>query len=243
MKKILTIAALASAMFASNYAHSTWSYSEKTGPEYWGDLKPEYKICKIGKNQSPIDISGAVSATLTPVNIYYDIKAKTFLNNGHTLKAEMKDGAKLYIDGKEFRLLQFHFHTPSENTINGEYFPMEGHFVHSTKNGELAVVSVMFKIGRHNPAMQKLINNMPKHAGEKKNICSANLKAKDLLPKSLEYYRFNGSLTTPPCTEGVRWFVLKEPVQMSAEQVKEFEKIMGKNNRPIQPLNARVILK
>jgi len=120
---------------------------------------------------------------------------------------------------------------------------MEAHFVHSTKDGELAVVSVMFKIGRHNPAIQKLINNMPKHAGEKKNICSADLKAKDLLPKSLEYYRFNGSLTTPPCTEGVRWFVLKQPVQMSAEQVKEFEKIMGKNNRPIQPINARVILK
>jgi carbonic anhydrase len=243
MKKLIAIVSLASAMFASNYAHSNWSYSGKTGPEFWGDLKKEYIMCKIGKNQSPVDITGAVTASLTPLNIYYNTKAKTFLNNGHTLKAEMKDGAKLYIDGKEFKLLQFHFHTPSENTINGEYFPMEAHFVHSTKNGELAVLSVMFKIGKYNPAIQKFINNMPKHAGEKRNICAANLKAKDLLPKNLEYYRFNGSLTTPPCSEGVRWFVLKTPVEVSAKQIRAFESVMGKNNRPLQPINARVILK
>ncbi|NPA87271.1 MAG: carbonic anhydrase family protein [Epsilonproteobacteria bacterium] len=247
MKKLLASLAIsamtAGTLMASNYAHGTWSYSGKTGPEYWGDLKKEYIMCKIGKNQSPIDVSGAVSATLTPLNIYYDVKAKTFLNNGHTVKAEMKDGAKLYIDGKEFKLLQFHFHTPSENTINGEYFPMEAHFVHSTKDGELAVVAVMFKIGKYNPALQKLVDNMPKKPGVKNNLCPANLKAKDLLPKSLEYYRFNGSLTTPPCSEGVRWFVLKQPVEVSEKQIKAFEKVMGKNNRPLQPINARVILK
>lgn len=246
MKKIfikLGIAALMStSLFAGNYAHSSWSYSGKTGPDHWGDLKPEYKMCKLGKNQSPIDISNTLKATLTPLNIYYDVKAKSFLNNGHTLKAEMKNGAKLYIDGKEFKLLQFHFHTPSENTINGEYFPAEAHFVHSTKNGELAVVSVMFKIGKFNPAFQKLVDNIPAKTGEKKSLCKVNLKAQDLLPKSLKYYRFNGSLTTPPCSEGVRWFVMKTPVEVSADQIKAFEKVMGKNNRPLQPINARVIL-
>jgi carbonic anhydrase len=242
MKKLILATITAGALFASNYVHSSWSYSGKTGPEHWGDLKPEYKMCKLGKNQSPINVSGAVSAKLTPINIFYNVKAKTFLNNGHTLKAEMKKGAKLFIDGKEFNLLQFHFHTPSENTIDGKYFPMEAHFVHSTKNGELAVISVMFKIGKFNPAIQKLIDSMPKHAGVKNNICSLNIKANDLLPQSLEYYRFNGSLTTPPCSEGVRWFVLKQPVEMSAKQVREFEKVMGKNNRPLQPIGARVIL-
>jgi carbonic anhydrase len=200
-------------------------------------------MCKIGKNQSPVNITNEVKASLTPLKVNYDVKAYEFLNNGHTLKAKMKKGGELYIDGKEFKLLQFHFHTPSENTIEGKYFPMEAHFVHASKDGELAVVSVMFKNGKYNATMQKLIDNMPKHAGDYKNICKANIKAKDLLPKNLDYYRFNGSLTTPPCTEGVRWFVLKTPVEMSESQIKEFEKIMGKNNRPTQPLNARVILK
>jgi carbonic anhydrase len=234
---------IAGSLMAGNYAHSTWSYSGKTGPEHWGDLKPEYKMCKIGKNQSPINIAGATTATLTPINLFYNVKAKSFLNNGHTLKAKMKEGAKLYIDGKEFKLIQFHFHTPSENTIDGKYYPAEAHFVHSTKDGELAVLGVMFKIGKHNPAFQKLVDNIPTKVGSEKNLCPVNLKAKDLLPKSLEYYRFNGSLTTPPCTEGVRWFVLKEPVEVSAEQIRAFEKVMGKNNRPLQPINARVILK
>jgi len=237
MKKILLSISFISAMFATQ--HSTWSYSGDTGPEHWGDLKKEYIMCKIGKNQSPINISNTTKANLTPLNIYYDVETKTFLNNGHTLKAKMKKGAKLYIDGKEFKLIQFHFHTPSENTINGKYYPMEAHFVHSTDNGELAVVAVMFKIGKQNKTIQNLIENMPRHIGDEKPL---NIKAKDLLPYSLKYYRFNGSLTTPPCSEGVRWFVLKEPIEVSYEQIRKFEEVMGKNNRPIQPINARVIL-
>ncbi|MEO1959212.1 MAG: carbonic anhydrase family protein [Nautiliaceae bacterium] len=242
MKKFLSALTIASVALSAS-SGAKWGYNGNIGPDHWGDLSHDYIMCKVGKNQSPIDISGAVNASLTPLNIYYNVKAKTFLNNGHTLKAKMKEGAKLYIDGKEFKLIQFHFHTPSENTINGKYYPMEAHFVHSTKDGELAVIGVMFKIGKFNPSIQKLINNMPKKVGEKKDICQTNLKAKDLLPKSLEYFRFNGSLTTPPCSEGVRWFVLKEPVEVSKEQVRTFEKVMGKNNRPLQDLNARVILK
>jgi carbonic anhydrase len=152
----------------------------------------------------------------------------------------MSSGAKLYIDRKEFQLLQFHFHTPSENTINGKYFPMEAHFVHSTKEKELAVVAVMFKIGKENPTLKKLIEKMPKKVNDTSVV---HIKAQDLLPKSLEYYRFNGSLTTPPCTEGVRWFVLKEPLEISKEQLEAFESVMGKNNRPLQSINARIILK
>jgi carbonic anhydrase len=199
-------------------------------------------MCKIGKNQSPIDITKPIKANLKPLKIDYDTKAKSFLNNGHTLKAEMKPGSYLEVDGKRFELLQFHFHTPSENKIEGKHYPMEAHFVHSTKDGELAVIAVMFKVGEKNTAIQKLIKNMPIHITQKNSLCQENLKAKDLLPKNTAYYRFNGSLTTPPCSEGVRWFVLKEPVEISKEQLKEFEKVMGKNNRPVQPINARIIV-
>jgi len=241
MKKLVLLA-ITSSLFASNSAH-TWSYSASTGPTHWGDLKTEYQMCKIGKNQSPINITNTTKASLKPLKLDYNVKAKTFLNNGHTLKVVLKNGAKLYIDNKEFKLLQFHFHTPSENTINGKHFPMEAHFVHSSKDGELAVVAVMFKVGKFNPNISKLILNMAKHPGNKNNIRNLNLKANDLLPNSLEYYRFNGSLTTPPCSEGVRWFVLKKPVEISQAQLEAFQKVMGKNNRPTQPINARMILK
>ncbi len=247
MKKIrimlLITGIIAVNLMAGNYEHGTWSYSGKTGPEHWGDLNKDYIMCRMGKNQSPVNITGAIKADLVPLKINYDVKVKSFLNNGHTVKAVVKNGGYLYVDGKKFRLLQFHFHTPSENLIDGKHFPMEAHFVHSTKDGELAVVAVMFKVGKFNPALQKLIANMPRRAGNEMNVCKANLRAKDLLPVDLSYYRFNGSLTTPPCSEGVRWFVLKEPVEISSKQLKEFEKVMGKNNRPIQPINARVILK
>jgi len=239
MKKTLLSLLAIGSLFASD---GTWGYSGDIGPSHWGDLKSEYQMCKIGKNQSPINITNEIKANLKPLKIEYNVKAYEFVNNGHTLKAKMKKGGKLYIDNKEFKLIQFHFHTPSENTIEGKFFPMEAHFVHASKDGELAVVSVMFQNGKYNATMQKLINNIPKHL-DYKNICKTNLKAKDLLPKNLDYYRFNGSLTTPPCSEGVRWFVLKTPVEMSPAQIKEFEKVMGKNNRPIQPINARVILK
>jgi len=137
MKKLTLTAFLVSAMFASNYAHGSWSYEGKTGPEYWGELSPKYQMCKIGKNQSPIDITKPIKANLKPLKIDYDTKAKSFLNNGHTLKAEMKPGSYLEVDGKRFELLQFHFHTPSENKIEGNHYPMEAHFVHSTKDGNL----------------------------------------------------------------------------------------------------------
>ena len=241
MKKTLLSLLAVGSLFASG--HNIWGYSGHNGPSHWGDLKSEYTMCKIGKNQSPINITNEIKANLTPLNIYYDVKAYKFLNNGHTLKAKMKNGAKIYIDGKEFNLIQFHFHTPSENTIDGKYYPMEAHFVHSTKKGELAVLAVMFKEGKYNPNLEKLTINLPKHIGEEKDISKSNLKAKDLLPGNLDYYRFNGSLTTPPCSEGVRWFVLKTPVEISKSQIDKFEKIMGKNNRPTQPINARIILK
>ncbi len=241
MKKILaSIAILGSFAFASSV---NWSYHGHTGPKYWGDLNKNFIMCKIGQNQSPIDINkkDLIKACLNPLNIKYNSKATTVVNNGHTIKVNVAKGSYLYVDGKKFELKQFHFHTPSENTIDGKYFPMEAHFVHISKDGKIAVIGVMFKIGKENKALKKFQNAICSKINKKKEI-KAYLNPSELLPKSRDYYRFNGSLTTPPCTEGVRWFVFKEPVEMSKEQLKIFSNIMGKNNRPTQPINARKVL-
>ena len=240
MKKILSSIALISS-FA--LASGNWSYEGHTGPKYWGDLDEKFKMCKIGKNQSPIDINknNLVKACLKPLKFEYNSKAKSVVNNGHTIKVSIEDGSYLYVDGKKFELKQFHFHTPSENTINGKNFPMEAHLVHISEDGEIAVIGVMFKVGKENSALKKFQNFISKTINKKKAI-NTYLNANELLPKNKDYYRFNGSLTTPPCSEGVRWFVFKEPVEMSKEQLKIFSKIMGKNNRPTQPINARKVL-
>ncbi len=241
MKKLLTsIAILSSFAFASSV---NWSYEGHTGPKYWGDLNKKFLMCKIGKNQSPIDINkkDLIKACLKPLKLEYNSKAKYVVNNGHTIKVSINNGSYLYVDGKKFELKQFHFHTPSENTVEGKNYPMEAHLVHISKNGEIAVIGVMFKVGKENKALKKFQNSLCKTVGKEKTI-KAYLNPSELLPKNRDYYRFSGSLTTPPCTEGVRWYVYKEAVEMSKEQLKIFSDIMGKNNRPTQPINARKVL-
>ena len=240
MKKVLFSTLVASSLA---FASANWSYEGHTGPKYWGDLDKKFIMCKIGKNQSPIDINkqDLIKACLNPLKLEYNSKAKSVVNNGHTIKVSIEDGSYLYVDGKKFELKQFHFHTPSENTIDGKNYPMEAHLVHISKDGEIAVIGVMFKLGKENKALKKFQNSICSKVNKKKTI-SAYLNPSELLPKNRDYYRFNGSLTTPPCTEGVRWFVFKEPVEMSKEQLKIFSKIMGKNNRPTQPINARKVL-
>lgn len=144
------------------------------------------------------------------------------------------------IDGETFELQQFHFHTPSENQIKGRQYPLEAHFVHANANGELAVISVMFDAGDQNAALSKLINAIPQE--NQTTFFKDTFEIKDLLPKTANYYRFNGSLTTPPCSEGVRWFVLKDTQTLSKDQAAKLMEVMGQNNRPLQPLNARVVL-
>ncbi len=247
MRRTLSTLVLLGSLTLSSFAFASsvnWSYKGHTGPKYWGDLSKKFIMCKIGKNQSPIDINkkDLTKACLKPLKFDYTSKAKYVVNNGHTIKVTMEDGSYLYVDGKKFELKQFHFHTPSENTINGKHFPMEAHLVHISKDGEIAVIGIMFKIGKENKALKKFQNLICKTVNKKKPIKST-LTAMEFLPKNKDYYRFDGSLTTPPCTEGVRWFIFKEPVTMSMEQLKIFSKIMGKNNRPVQPVNARKVLK
>ena len=200
-------------------------------------------MCEKGQNQTPIDIVGDYSVGLEKYTLDYGKTATEWFNNGHTVEVAFAAGNTLKVDGKTFELKQFHFHTPSENHIKGVSYPMEAHLVHISKDGKIAVLTVMFTEGEKNPYMQKLINKMPKKKGDSYDVRNLNLKPEGILPANIaKYYRFNGSLTTPPCTEGVRWMVIKEPVQMSRVQFNAFEKILNNNNRPLNPLNARKIL-
>ncbi len=192
------------------------------------------------KNQSPINIEQSTPASLEALSFSYSGNVIGFTNNGHALQAQVEGENTLTIDGKTFELQQFHFHTPSENVIKNHQYPLEAHFVHANEEGELAVLSVMFDEGQPNSALTQLISHIPKK--DNADFFSDGFKIKELLPESAHYYRFNGSLTTPPCSEGVRWFVLKDTQSLTKEQAAKLMSVMGQNNRPLQPLNARVVL-
>ncbi|MFT5757771.1 MAG: carbonic anhydrase [Alteromonadaceae bacterium] len=220
-----------------------WDYKGKHGAEHWGSLASKFSTCQSGVNQSPINITGVIEASLPPLNINYQASNIDIVNNGHTIQANIAAGNTFSNDSGNFDLKQFHFHAPSENTIDGKSFPMEVHFVHVDSQGRLAVIGVMFEQGEENKTLAKLWSKMPKSAGEK-NKLSELLNGKNLMPVSSAYFRFNGSLTTPPCSEGVRWFVLKDPISASKTQIEHFSKTMGRDtNRPVQNINARIIIK
>ncbi len=236
MKKTLVAAAM-TFVLAGQVQASEWGYHGEHSPEHWGDVSA---VCAQGQNQSPVDITSAAKADLKALDFEYTGQAVSVINNGHTLQASVADGNVLQLDGAAFELKQFHFHTPSENHVDGKSYPLEAHYVHSDSAGHLAVVSVFFKLGEENQQLAQLLAVAPESKQEVK--LQSPFDAKALLPQDKEYYRFNGSLTTPPCSEGVRWLVLKDPQTISPAQVEKFEKLMGHNNRPIQALNARVVL-
>ena len=245
MRKIVLPLFVAGALFGADVSHSHphhWSYSGDTGPAHWGELDPEFFMCKEGKNQSPVDMNRFVKTKLKKLKATYSGNARTVVNNGHTIKVETMGRNEVVVDGIPFNLLQFHFHTPSENTIEGKHYPMEAHFVHKSKDGEVLVVALMFEEGERNSALDKVVADLSSKIGESRPL-KEMFNPGDLYPRKLKYYRYNGSFTTPPCTEGVRWIVLKKPVTASKEQLIKMNRLMGDNNRPTQPLNARLILK
>lgn len=219
-----------------------WGYSGEEGPENWAGIDEKFAMCGLGQNQSPIDLSNFVEADLQALDIDYQAGAVDIANNGHTVQIDYASGSMLTVDGHGFELKQFHFHAPSENTVDGRQFPMEGHLVHADEAGKLAVLAVLFHEGAPNPLLAQLWENMPV-AGEKVTL-PTGLSVADLLPNEADYYRFNGSLTTPPCSEGVWWLVMKQTGNVSAEQIAQFADTIGfANNRPTQPVNARPILR
>ncbi|MDO5652674.1 MAG: carbonic anhydrase family protein [Brachymonas sp.] len=250
MKK-MTLAAVAAsvALAACSTAPSqpakktAWGYTGSGAPEHWASLSPEYAAC-AGKNQTPINISklALVDANLPPIKFSYKPGGNEIINNGHTVQVNFAPGSYIEVNNTRFDLKQYHFHTPSENQIDGKSYPIEGHLVHADKDGNLAVVGVMYEEGAANAALGAFESTVPTKLNEKQAL-KTPFDANSLLPANRDYYSFSGSLTTPPCSEGVRWMVLKNHVFASKAQIDTLNKAMhGPNNRPLQPVNARTVL-
>lgn len=235
---LLSVAAFLSPVSSASH----WSYEGRQSPEHWGELSKAFHVCHEGKYQSPVDINQVIHGNNPDLKIQFHTDTETIVNNGHTIMITVRDDDHLLLDGKKFTLRQFHFHAPSENHIEGKAWPLEAHFVHADDNNELAVLAVMFEEGEENQALVPLIAAFP----AKKNypqVLNHGIDLSQLLPADQSYYRFSGSLTTPPCTEGVRWLVMKHPVTLSTSQLKMFQYALKyANNRPIQPLHGRMIV-
>jgi carbonic anhydrase len=230
---------LAFAAHAADHAPH-WGYAGEHGPKKWGDMEAGFSACKLGKEQSPIDIRNAKKSALPALDFRYTKSGTEIVNNGHTIQVNVVDGGMLNLDGVPYRLVQFHFHSPSEEKINGKAYQMEAHLVHQNAEGKLAVVAVLLKEGRANAALDPVFKNLPQTEGGKKTL-DANLSAAELLPAERGYFKYIGSLTTPPCSEGVRWQVLKQPIEVSKAQIAAFQKLYKMNARPVQPLNDRKV--
>ncbi|MCG8710335.1 carbonic anhydrase family protein [Brenneria sp. 4F2] len=227
---------------ASEHAH--WSYEGQESPSHWGKLSPDFSLCDNGKNQSPIDIHGAMKTAHDGLKLSYQTGTQHIVNNGHTIEVEVSSGNTLTIDNDTFTLQQFHFHAPSENEIDGKTFPLEAHFVYKDQQGTLTVMALMFEQGAPNQEIEKAWQQMPLTLNTPA-LLTTPLNIGALIPsvETQNYYRFSGSLTTPPCSEGVRWLVLDNTATISAAQLAKFTAaIHHANNRPIQPLNGRVIV-
>lgn len=220
--------------------HGEWTYEGEKGPENWGNLKPEYASCGAGKNQAPIDLTDMTEAELAPVDLEYQDAAMTVVNNGHTIQANMAPGNVLRMGRRVFNLLQFHFHAPSEHALMGKRFDLELHLVHKDQGGNLGVLGVLIKKGPRNDALQTVWDNLPKDSATE--VKGPKFNCESLLPAERSYFRYSGSLTTPPCSEGVSWYVLQTPIAASEEQIRTFTTIFPNNSRPLQKRNGRAII-
>jgi carbonic anhydrase len=220
-----------------------WSYEGEGGPEHWGDLDPEFVLCGTGESQSPVDIvrADAIPQELPNIAFNYQPTEVKIINNGHAIQVNYDPGSYIEVDGVRYDLLQFHFHAPSEHTFDGKLLAMEMHLVHKSADGKLAVVGVMIEEGAENAAYQPVWDNLPAEEGPEQ-ATGLQVNAADLLPAEKMTYRYSGSLTTPPCSEGVSWFVMTNPVALSAKQITAFESIYKGNNRPVLPLHGREIV-
>jgi carbonic anhydrase len=220
-----------------------WGYAGELDPAHWGDLSPEFATCKEGQTQSPIDIRYARPLDYQPLSFQYRSDALAIINNGHTMQVDPGPGSFLVVNGHEYALQQFHFHTPSEHRIRGAQADMELHLVHRDAQGKIAVVAVLMNAGRHINSTLKRIAEVLPPVGESFYGRQVATNPLFLLPPDRSYFSYPGSLTTPPCTEGVDWFVMAEPVEVDAALVARFRQAMGVNARPPQPDNGRPVLR
>jgi carbonic anhydrase len=217
-----------------------WDYQGENGPARWGEMKPEFAACSTGTRQSPIDIRDGFKLQLDPVQFDYKTSGFRVIDNGHTVQVNVAAGSSIEVMGRRFELVQFHFHRPSEERIDGRQFDMVVHLVHKDLDGQLAVVAVLLDRGSALPIVQTVWNNLPLE----KNVevpARVSIDLNTLLPTERSYFTYMGSLTTPPCSEGVLWMVMKQPVPISAEQISIFSRLYPMNARPVQSASGRVI--
>ncbi len=243
---VLVIAAMLPANSRAQWK-TPWTYEGPRGAPRWSDLDPDYAACNTGKQQSPIDIRDVQSANLPPLRFEYKTGPLQYLiNNGYTIRVNYHDapgsGNFLIAGDARYHLTQFHFHRPSEEYVRGKPYAMVLHLIHESTDGKLAGVAVLLKTGRANPTMQQIWEHMPEAAGKEEEVPGVEVNPAALLPSDLAYYTYTGSLTAPPCTEGVTWIVLKTPVEISPAQIAAFARLYPHDIRPIQPLNGRVVL-
>nr|WP_316643738.1 carbonic anhydrase [uncultured Roseateles sp.] len=217
-----------------------WGYDGQGGPERWGQLRPDFNKCASGTRQSPIDIREGIAVDLEPIAFDYKPSNFSVIDNGHTVQVNVAQGNAIQIMGRRYELLQFHFHRPSEERINGRQFDMVAHLVHKDAEGRLAVVAVLLDRGSTHALIQTVWANLPLEKNELQQA-QVMLDLNQLLPESRLYYTYMGSLTTPPCSEGVLWMVLKQPVQVSNQQINIFSRLYPMNARPVQPAQGRLI--
>jgi carbonic anhydrase len=225
-----------------------WGYTGDIGPAHWADLSPEFALCGSGKRQSPIDLSGAsrvkdvtLERRLGPTVLSIEQRARVMdlIDNGHTIQITNDVEVHVEIDGRQYDLVQYHFHAPSEHTIDGRYWPLEAHLVHKSADGQLAVVGVLFEEGKHDPIWDPILTALPSGPGGERHIENLDLDPGELQPLEASFFRYEGSLTTPPCSEGVQWIVMAEHPQLSREQLDLLDSHLHDNNRPVQPLGDR----
>lgn len=221
-------------------AHVEWGYAGATGPEHWAELSKSYSICNNGNQESPVDLSGAIEADLGTIAFDWKPLPLRGTNNGHTVQFDAAPGSSIAIGGRRYALSQFHIHHPSEHLLAGRRFPLELHFVHTLPDGGIGVVGVFVAQGMANPVLQAVLDTVPSAPGETRN--GGTIDPGRLLPGARGFYRYEGSLTTPPCSEKVDWIVLGQPIEASAAQIAQFQAIFAFNARPLQPLFRRFLL-
>ncbi len=236
-------AALVALVWIAAATQTHWSYQGKDGPLHWGELSPRFAECSTGRQQSPIDIRNAVLADLRPLEVHYQPVPVRAVNNGHTIVVEVPKGSRITAGGHTYRLVQLHFHAPSEEAIDGARHALVAHLVHEDSDGKRAVVAVLFDIGPENAALRPLFDDLPQKPGAQAVLPGQTIHLDEVLPSRMGYFEYQGSLTTPPCTEAVRWFVLKQPVTLSARQLAAFRALYPNNARPLQPAAGRLVRK
>lgn len=247
-RRLYSIAILALTLLSTGLASAQehksghWGYDGDQGPSHWGDLSPEFESCKTGHHQSPVDIRNPQKADLPPIRFDYKPSPLHIIDNGHTIMINYAPGSSIRVGDKEYALKQFHFHRPSEEKINGRLYDMVAHLVHADQDGNLAVVAVLLEKGDNNPLIRELWSDLPKEKEKEERLDTITIDVAALLPADRGYYTFSGSLTTPPCSENVTWFVLKHPVTVTADEIEQFAKLYRHDARPTQPLFDRVIL-